>query len=72
MRNALHVKSMAHNLVPPFILREAGLLVNDVPWIHIKPEELTNKTHCIVSHGDGNNTELKVPLRLDGSSPVRK
>ena len=49
VRNALHVKSMAHNLVPPFILREAGLLVNDVPRIHTKPEELTNETHCIVS-----------------------
>ena len=49
VRNALHVKSMANNLVPPFILREAGLLVNDVPRIHTKPEELTNETHCIVS-----------------------
>ena len=36
VKNALHVLSMEHNLVPPFILREAGLVVNDVPNIHTK------------------------------------
>ena len=41
IRNALYVPSMSHNLIPPFILREAGLLVNDVPRIHTKVEELT-------------------------------
>ena len=30
MRNALYVKSMENNLIPPFILREAGVKVNDV------------------------------------------
>ena len=40
VRNALHVESMHHNLIPPFILREAGLIVNDVPRIHTKIEEL--------------------------------
>ena len=33
-RNALCVPSMDHNLVPPFILREAGLILNDKPKIH--------------------------------------
>ena len=30
-RNALHVPSMQHHLVPPFVLREAGLIVNKTP-----------------------------------------
>ena len=33
--NALSVPSMSHNLIPPFILREAGLVVRDVPKIHL-------------------------------------
>ena len=32
--NALYVPSMNHNLIPPFIMREAGIIVNDVPKIH--------------------------------------
>ena len=34
MRNALYIPTMKHNLIPPFIMREAGLVVNDVPRIH--------------------------------------
>ena len=33
-RNALCVESMDHNLVPPFIMREAGLEVNERAKIH--------------------------------------
>ena len=51
VRNALHVKNMDNNLVPPFILREAGLVVNDVPRIHTPTEALTCDTHCIISEG---------------------
>jgi hypothetical protein len=29
--NALYVPTMDHNLIPPFILREAGLIVNETP-----------------------------------------
>ena len=66
IRNALYVPSMTHNLIPPFIMREAGLVVNDVPRIHMKQEELTNETHCIVAREDDVGVNLKVPLRLDG------
>ena len=34
VRNALHIPTMDHNLIPPFIMREGGLVVNDVPRIH--------------------------------------
>ena len=33
-RNYLCVPLIAHNLPPPFILREAGLILNDTPKIH--------------------------------------
>ena len=31
IKNALHVPSMSHNLIPPFIMREAGLIINEEP-----------------------------------------
>ena len=59
---------MNHNLVPPFILREAGLIVNDVPKIHTRQEDFTNETHCIVSKDDSDNngTNLRIRMKLDG------
>ena len=34
LRNGLYVPSMDNNLIPPFMLRELGVTVNDVPKIH--------------------------------------
>ena len=31
IRRGLHVPSMTHNLLPPFMLREAGIQINEVP-----------------------------------------
>jgi hypothetical protein len=45
IRNALHVPSMKHNLLPPFILRQAGMVVNEVPKIHVN--EPTIEDHSI-------------------------
>ena len=36
VRNALYVKNMEDNLIPPFLLREAGIEVNDCAKIHAK------------------------------------
>ena len=36
VRNALYVPSMQHNLIPPFLMREAELTVNNTPQIHKK------------------------------------
>ena len=58
-RNALHVPSMENNLVPPFIMREAGLLVNDVPKIHADDPEI--KEHSIAFP---DSTDLRIPLQL--------
>ena len=66
IKNALHVPSMEHNLIPPFILREAGLVVNDVPKIHTKRDELSVETHCIVANKEDNGIDLRIPMKLDG------
>ena len=66
VNNALHVPNMPHNLIPPFIMREAGLLVNDVPRIHTNAGDLNNETHCIVAKEEVNGEDLKIPLKLDG------
>ena len=66
VRNALHVSSMPHNLIPPFVIREAGLVVNEVPRIHTDVKDLTDETHCIVAKGGEGGAELKIPMTLDG------
>ena len=66
VRNGLYVNSMMNNLIPPFVMREAGLKVNDVPKIYIECQNLTNERHCIVSTADSNGTELRIPMQLDG------
>ena len=35
-RNILSVPSNDHKIIPPFILRESGLTVNDTAMIHLK------------------------------------
>ena len=36
VRNALYFQSMTNNLIPPFIMIEAGLEVREIPKIHVK------------------------------------
>ena len=43
--NALFISLMKHNLIPPFILREANIFVNDDPNIQSPDQEYT--THSI-------------------------
>eukprot|EP00957_Ditylum_brightwellii_P002095 161173-Ditylum_brightwellii.AAC.1 len=56
--NTLYVPSMDHNLIPPFVLREAGLRVNDTSKIHkVNP---TVNDHAITFPVEG----LRIPLDL--------
>lgn len=58
--NALYVPTMTHNLVPPFILREAGLVVNEIPKIQVPtPDE---SVHSIYNE----DVDLRIPLALWG------
>ena len=52
--------SMEHNLVPPFIMREAGLIVNDIPKIQCIDPGIED--HSIYSRED----DLRIPLKLRG------
>ena len=60
IKNALHVASMNHNLIPPFIMEEAGLDVNAKAKIHSK--DLCVSDHSIYD----SETELRIPLKLRG------
>ena len=60
LRNTLHVPSMDHNLIPPFMLREMGVTVNDVPKIH--KEDPTVDDHAITFAETG----FRIPLSLWG------
>ena len=50
-----------HNLLPPFMLREAGIQINDVPKIHVtSPSE---EHHAIIFQ----ETNFRIPLTLHGT-----
>jgi hypothetical protein len=46
MRNALLIHSMDHNLIPPFLIREAGLLLDKTPKHQLEHPMIDN--HAIV------------------------
>jgi hypothetical protein len=60
LRNALHVPSMKNNLMPPFVIREAGIRANDTPKIQtIDPTEEDHSTYFP-------ETDFQIPLSLWG------
>ena len=61
IRNALYVPSMDYNLIPPFMMREAGLIVKDTPKIQV--EEPSEDDHAISFPETG----LRIPLSLNGT-----
>ena len=60
LRNALYVESMEENLISPFILREAGLEVNECAKQHCKNREATDEDHTIISREIG----LRIPMDI--------
>ena len=60
IRNALYVPEMDYNLLPPFVLREAGLLVRDTPKIQLT--DPTEEDHAITFPEAG----FRIPLSLWG------
>ena len=61
IRNALYLKEANDNLIPPFLLREAGLRVNDCAKQHAHPHA-TNDHHSIFFPDE----ELRIHLKLNG------
>ena len=60
LRNALLIPSMKHNLIPPFMLREAGIIVNEVPKIQVKDPMEDDHAICFPETG------FQIPLSLWG------
>ena len=60
IRNSLHVPSMDHNLITPFIMRAGGITINDVPKIHCK-DPIVSDHSVSFDHSD-----LRIPLQLNG------
>jgi hypothetical protein len=58
--NALHVPSMRNNLIPPFVMREAGIKVNDTP--KIQTSNPTEEDHSIYFP----DNDFQIPLSLWG------
>jgi hypothetical protein len=61
IRNTLYAPSMKNNLLPPFVLREAGIKLNDTPKSHV--EEPTIKEHSMLFPEAG----FRIPLSLWGT-----
>ena len=60
IQNAIRVPSMSNNLIPPFIMRENGIMVNECAKIHC--EDPTREDHAIFFE----TYDLRIPLQLHG------
>ena len=60
IRNAILVQSMKNNLLPPFALREAGIVVNETPKIQSKDPLVED--HSLFFK----ETDVRIPLSLWG------
>ena len=60
MYNALYIPSMKENLIPPFVIRRQGNIVNDIPKIQVLNP--TEEDHCLIL----DHSRVKIPLKLDG------
>ena len=60
--NVLYRPSMENNITLPFLMYEAGLLVNDLSRINCV-EDMYHKSHSIIFQEE--NIGLRIPLRLD-------
>ena len=56
VRNTLHIPHLKNNLIPPFVMRAAGVTLNDTPNIHSKDPTIDD--HCITFE----DTDLRIPL----------
>jgi hypothetical protein len=56
IRNALYVPSLDYNLLPPFMMREAGVIVKDTPKIQL--DDPSEEDHAITFPETG----FRIPL----------
>ena len=64
--NALHIKSMEHNLIPPFMMRLAGVIVDECPKFMCRKPTVEN--HAIYFPGnEWDQKSLRIPLQIHGT-----
>ena len=61
MRNAFLIQSMDHNLLPPFLIREASLFLDETPKFQLT--SLSQDNHTIYDEVTG----LRIHLHLNGA-----
>jgi hypothetical protein len=59
IRNMLYIPSMKNNLLPPFILQEAGIKLNNTPKIQV--DEPTIEEHLLLFPAENG---FRIPLML--------
>ena len=59
--NALLISSMDQNLLPPFLVREASLFLDETP--KFQPTDLTRDNHTIFDEETG----MRIHLQLNGT-----
>ena len=64
MRNSLCVHTIDINLIPPFVLREAGLILNDTPKINF--EDPSVEEHSLFDEETG----PIIPFTLNGTFSI--
>jgi hypothetical protein len=62
VRNDLYVLSMKHHLIPPFVMREGGVEVNDVPKFQVAPIKRGLEDHSLYFE----KSRLRIHLKLEG------
>ena len=60
VQNAIHIPSMDNNLIPSFMMREAGIVVNKKAKIHT--DDMKDSDHSITF----NSTGFWIPLYIWG------
>jgi hypothetical protein len=58
IQNALYVPSLDHNLLPPFMMREAGVIVKDNPKIQL--DDPSEEDHALTL----SKTDFRILLSL--------
>jgi hypothetical protein len=61
MRNALLINSMDHNLLPPFLIREASLFLDETP--KFQSTNLSQNNHTIYDEETG----MRIHMQLSGT-----
>ena len=62
IQNGIHITSMTNNLIPPFLMREVGVAVNDKPKIHT--EDPTVNDHVLIFMETGSQITLSIHGRI--------